>query len=359
MEGTRTSEIQLSRFGTKDIADVPNPVFQLLGCEEMGAPPNVRVRFSMRDGVETKEFALSKDASAEFVNSPNKPQKGDYVQLTDVANVNGTFTIEGFRTLKGQSMGQSAPKIAAADKENFSMAQFTPISALTTFTKDFKILARITRIFDVKTFNGRNGEGKVFNINVMDHNNDQISMKFFNDSVDEHHHKLEQGKVYVFQKGSIRLADKRFSNLDAEYEISLYKNSIIEPWEDTAAIGSQVTDFSYIADISLDKANTFVDLCVVITEVNDTFSFTSKAGNPLVKRDLTIADQSDCSIKFTLWNAMAEEQYNVGEYIVAKRVKINDYQDTLSVMYDRQFSELAREPKISKEERVQDLKDWH
>lgn len=356
MEGMNASEIKLSRFGQKDIGDVPCPIFQLERFEEMGAAPNIRVRISVRDGIESKEFALSKDASAEFV--ANKPRSGDYLQFNDVSNTNSTFTIESFRVLKGQSMGQSAPKSAAADKENVSFAQFTPISALTTFTKDFKILARITKLFDVKTFNGRNGEGKVFNINVMDHNNDQISMKFFNDAVDEHHHKLEQGKCYVFQKGSIRLADKRFSSLDAEYEISIYKNSIIEEFEDTKAIGSQVNEFSYIGDLSLDKANTFVDIAAVVTEVMDPFSFTSKAGRDLVKRDVFIADQSDHSIKMTLWNEVAQENFSVGECLVLKRMKISDFNDQLSLGFDRQYSEILREPKINGMERVQDLQNW-
>ena len=359
MEGTSGYEIKLSRFGSKDISDEPCPTFQFVSAEQMGAAPNIRVRFTLRDGMESRDLALSKDASADYVRLGTKPGAGDYVKLTNVACLNSTFTIEGFNVLKGQSMGQSAPKIAAADKENFSMGQFTPISGLTTFTKDFKILARIVKIFDIKTFNGRNGEGKVFNINVMDHNNDQISMKFFNDAVDEHHHKLEQGKVYVFQKGSVRLADKRFTSIDAEYEISLYKNSMIEPWEDNNEIGSQVHEFSYIRDVSLDKANSFVDLAAVVTEVQDTFSFTSKAGNDLVKREITIADQSDHSIRYTLWNDVANLQYTVGEYLVIKRVKINNYNDQLSLSHDRQYTEIQREPKINSMERVQDLMHWH
>lgn len=73
----------------------------------------------------------------------------------------------------------------------------------------------------------------------MDHSHDQISLKFFNEAVEEHHHKLQKGQCYVFSKAQIRLADKRFTPIDAEYEISCYKTSIIEPYEDTGEIGSQ------------------------------------------------------------------------------------------------------------------------
>lgn len=56
----------------------------------------------------------------------------------------------------------------------------------------------------------------------MDSRNDQISIKFFNDAVDEHFAKLEKGKCYIFSRGSVRLADKRFSSINADYELSLY-----------------------------------------------------------------------------------------------------------------------------------------
>lgn len=83
---------------------------------------------------------------------------------------------------------------------------------------------------------------------------------------------------------------------------------------------------SYIGDVTLERANDYVDLCAVITEIADPFSFTAKSGRDLVKRDLTIADPSDCSIKLTLWNESAEQlTAGVGDIIMAKRVRVNDY----------------------------------
>lgn len=92
--------------------------------------------------------------------------------------------------------------------------------------------------------------------------------------------------------------------------------------------------------------------------MDEPFSFVSKAGNALIKRDITIADPSECSIKLTLWNEASNVAGGIGDILMAKRVRVNDYQGALSVTYDRLNSEIQFEPKISGLEAVQQLKQW-
>lgn len=127
---------------------------------------------------------------------------------------------------------------------------------------------------------------------------------------------------------------------------------MIEAYEDTGIIGEETYSISYIGDITPERVNEYVDLCVVITEVADPFRFTSKKGSELVKRDITIADPSNCTVKLTLWNEQAENAPPVGSVVMAKRVRINDYQGQISVTYDRLHSEILEEPGISSLESV-------
>jgi len=211
----------------------------MISDDIMGVHPNIRVRMTLCDGMERRDFALSKEASIKYAALGSKPNTGDNIQIKVSNTANSVTTIEAFEVMGKAAPAKSAPIFAPADKENYSYGAFTPIASLTTFTKDFKLLARVVTISDVKTFNSKNGPGQVFNIIVMDQSQDQIMIKFFNEAVDEHHQKLQKGNCFLFSKGSIKLADKRFTPIDAEYEISFFKTSIIEPYEDTGAISSQ------------------------------------------------------------------------------------------------------------------------
>jgi replication factor A1 len=77
----------------------------------------------------------------------------------------------------------------------------SPLGSLTQWSKDFKIFGRVTQKTDIKTFNGKNGPGKVFSIIILGDDQDEINAKFFNDAVDTHFNSIEKGKCYIFHRG--------------------------------------------------------------------------------------------------------------------------------------------------------------
>jgi replication factor A1 len=73
-----------------------------------------------------------------------------------------------------------------------------------------------------------------------------------------------------------------------------------------------------------------VDLCGIVVDFKPTFSFTSKEGKELVKRDITVADDSAVSMTVTLWGdrAKSDDKLFEGKPVVSlKCVNVKEWQD--------------------------------
>lgn len=102
-----------------------------------------------------------------------------------------------------------------------------PIEGLSPYQNNWTIKARVTFKSDIKTWSNQRGEGKLFNVTLMDETG-EIRGTGFNLVVDELYPKLEEGKVYYISKARVNLAKKKFSNLQNDYELSFERNTEIE-----------------------------------------------------------------------------------------------------------------------------------
>ena len=80
---------------------------------------------------------------------------------------------------------------------------------------------------DIRTFSNARGEGKVFNVILMDETG-EIQATAWNNNVDEFYPKLQEGKTYYISKGQVNLAKKKFATVSNEYELGLQRGTIIE-----------------------------------------------------------------------------------------------------------------------------------
>jgi replication factor A1 len=152
----------------------------------------------------------------------------------------------------------------------------------------------------------------------------------FNDAAERFYTLFEQDGVYIVSKGVLKLANKKFSRLPNEYEITLNSDADVIKVEDDSAIQSQSFSFVTIDAINNTEPNAFIDVIGVVTAVGAVGTINSqKTQRELKKRNVTLTDASLTSIELTLWNDNAD-RYNeseLGDYpvLAVKQVKVSDF----------------------------------
>ncbi|KAI8989731.1 replication factor-a protein [Trametes punicea] len=209
-----------------------------------------------------------------------------------------------------------------------------PIESLSPYQNSWTIKARVTSKSDIRTWSNQRGEGKLFNITLMDESG-EIRATAFNAAVDEFYDRIQEGKVYFITKAKVNLAKKKFSNLQNEYELTLERSTEVEECPDAADVPAVKFNFVTIAGLQEIPKDAVCDVIGVVKEVGELSTITSKATNKEIpKRELTVVDRSGFSVRITLWGKQAE-QYNATDQpvIAFKGAKVGDYQGrSLSIM---------------------------
>lgn len=162
--------------------------------------------------------------SAEKRGDPLSIEGGDAV-TPGVAN-NATASSSGVvQAQTAQTAQVSPPPIRPGSKTN--RATIFPIEGLSPYQSNWTIKARVTQKSDIKTWSNARGEGKLFNVTLMD-DSGEIRATGFNAAVDDVYSRLEEGKVYYISKARVNLAKKKFSNVNNDYELAIDKNIEIE-----------------------------------------------------------------------------------------------------------------------------------
>ncbi len=120
-----------------------------------------------------------------------------------------------------------------------------PIKCLNTMTNDWCIRGRISKLERVKTFSKRDGsgEGKILNIEIIDMYGTQIQATFFSEAVDKFLRILKEGNVYVWSKGNIRMANRKFTSIKNDYCIVFGMYANIKQTVDEGDIKTTSFDF--------------------------------------------------------------------------------------------------------------------
>lgn len=63
----------------------------------------------------------------------------------------------------------------------------------------------------------------------------QIQATMFKEAAKKFYEKFQLGKVYYISKGMLRVANKQFSTVKNDYEMTLNENSVVEEVTDEAA----------------------------------------------------------------------------------------------------------------------------
>lgn len=189
------------------------------------------------------------------------------------------------------------------------------------------IKARVTNRSPIKNWTNARGQGKLCSVDLLDSKGGEIRATMFNDAVDKFYETLRPGSVHYFSGGKIKMANRKFSSLDNDYEVTFDQHSEITPALEDGGIQQMSYAFKKIALIEALAADSNVDVIGVVKQVGPVNEIMSKAGKQLFKRDITLVDDSNAEIKCTMWNERAQEDCSSwsNNVVAIKGCRVSDY----------------------------------
>lgn len=188
-----------------------------------------------------------------------------------------------------------------------------PISEISTYQTRWTIRARMTAKSNLRTFSKGNGQGKVYSIDLLDATGGEIRASFFNDAADLFFEKTQVGKCYTLSRGSVKVANRQFNNCNHRYELTFDKGAQVEEVGDDAQIDTMKLTPTDLRSVSSRAVPCTVDIVGVIVSFGAAVSFTSREGKELVKREITVGDDTAISLSIALWGDRAKQDDKVFE----------------------------------------------
>ncbi|KAL8941616.1 MAG: hypothetical protein Q9211_001747 [Gyalolechia sp. 1 TL-2023] len=206
-------------------------------------------------------------------------------------------------------------------------ANIYPIEALSPYSHKWTIKARCTNKSDIKTWHNKNGEGKLFSVNLLDESG-EIRGTGFNDQCDAFYELFQEGGVYyITSPCRVQLAKKQFTNLNNDYELTFERDTVVEKAEEQSDVPQVRFNFTSIGDLQSVEKDTTIDTIGILKEVGETSQIVSKTtSKPYDKRELTLVDNSNFSVRLTIWGSSATAFDVQPESVIAfKGVKVSDF----------------------------------
>ena len=188
-----------------------------------------------------------------------------------------------------------------------------PIATLNPYNPSWAIRAKVVSRGPKRAFNNPRpgGSSSVFSAEVMDEQGTAIEATFWREAADRFYDLLAEGVVAVFARGSVKPANKKYSNVRNDYCLSFDNSAEISPCSDAEIDVSKIAvklnpvAISHLAAY-VDKRMP-VDVVAMATSVGTLSAIKRKSDNTEVtRRDVTLVDQGLKTVTLTLWDKNAE-----------------------------------------------------
>ena len=229
--------------------------------------------------------------------------------------------------LDGQQQNQQQVSSRTANTPSTAHANLYPIEAISPYAHKWTIKARVTSKSDKKTWHNKNGEGKLFSVNLLDESG-EIRGTGFNDQCDALYDIFQEGGVYyITSPCRVNMAKKQFSNLANDYELMFERDTQVEKAEEQHGVPQIRFNFTNISDLQNVEKDTTIDTIGVLKEIGETSQIVSKTtSKPYEKRELTLVDNTGYSVRLTIWgNTATTFDANPDEVVAFKGVKVSDF----------------------------------
>ena len=209
---------------------------------------NTNTKYCLILGLEP--VALEEDAAA-----PEKigePVKWDSEEATTSWNASmaAKATAEDKSPKQGGRPGASTPQTAGVSSRVQSQSAFggagggmqgapshqsplvaarsTPIDGLNPYSNRWQIKATVTSKSEMRTFSSAKGDGSVFSLDLTD-DSGEIRATAWKECADRLYSSFEVGQTYLISRGQLKMANKKFSSLNNNYEITLSFDTQVSP----------------------------------------------------------------------------------------------------------------------------------
>lgn len=217
---------------------------------------------------------------------------------------------------------------------NEAPAGIMPINALNSYQNRWTIKARVTNKSEIRRYSNARGEGKFFSFDLLDAAGGEIRVVCWNDQCDRWEPVIEQGKVYMISKASLRNKRGNFNQTRHAFEIHLENSSVVELCNEEDDIPHMFFSFIKIGAVEDSPPGSMVDICGVVESVMDWTTITKRDGTDTQKRSVTLRDDTQRSIELTLWGKYANEPgdqlYNAHQaglhpIVAVKSARVGDF----------------------------------
>ncbi|XP_058119012.1 replication protein A 70 kDa DNA-binding subunit [Anopheles ziemanni] len=211
----------------------------------------------------------------------------------------------------GSSYGANRSMLSSAtqQKDNITLTDSLthPISSLSPYQNKWVIKARVISKSGIRTWSNAKGEGKLFSMDLMDESG-EIRLTAFKEQCDRYYPMIEVDNVYLISKCQLKPANKQYSSLKNDYEMTMTNDTIVQKCTDADGAMPEIQyNFVPISQIANLEPNALVDIIGMCKEASEMVQFTAKtSGRELRKREITLVDDSKASVQLTLWGDDAQ-----------------------------------------------------
>ncbi|KAH3732173.1 Replication protein A 70 kDa DNA-binding subunit [Pelomyxa schiedti] len=215
---------------------------------------------------------------------------------------------------------------ASAPNEDISKSAIFPVNSLNPYQLKWVIKVRVTQKGQIREWKNTKGSGRLFSVDLLDDKGGEIRMTGFQDSIDKFYELLQVDHVYLISRCTLKFANKQYTSIKHDYELTLKVDSIIQEVTDDKTIKTQKYEFIQIGSLSRKKPNDLVDVIGVVVSPGAVGKIISKKDSAeYTKRVVTICDNSATSVELTLWGEQAELDVMVDSIVAIKSAKVSDY----------------------------------
>ncbi|EFX76253.1 hypothetical protein DAPPUDRAFT_249126 [Daphnia pulex] len=135
------------------------------------------------------------------------------------------------------------------------------------------------------------------------------------------------GKVYYISQAKLKAANKQYSKIKNDYEMTFNKNTTVYTCDEATKIPPITFNFLPIAQLPNMDKDSVIDVIGVVKSAKDVRCITSKTTKTELKlREVQMVDSTNAEVNLTLWGKLAEEFDATSKPVVAlKGAKLSDF----------------------------------